>query len=194
MLKSYSAIFGQSIFDVCLNAYGALDNLFKLLQDSSGTDQGVDDAPASGQEYIYDDDLVSDQAINQAYTLSGILYATYYGTNGSSMYIVKQRPGTPIPGAPPTDNPPVNPATMLTLTSQTEFISGANGTTVIPLLDENGNSMIGKTVVSVEKEIRPLRKSEWLWNPVTGVLTLMNGAVVDKDETLFVLYTQTVTA
>lgn len=195
MLKNYKAIQGQSIFDVCLNTYGTLDNLFKLLQDSSGTAQGVDDVPASGQQYTYDDALVADQQINQAYTLSGINYATYYGGNGSSMYIVSQRPPSPGAGVPPPTTPPITPGSnMKTLVDSASFISGADGTTVITPQDKSGGSLIGYDLVYIEREIRPIRRADWVWNTVTGVLTLTNGETLDNGQELFYIYTKTITS
>lgn len=194
MQKNYNAIYGQSIFDVCLNTYGSLDDLFKLLQDSSGTNKGLNDVPASGQLYVYDDSLVADQQINQAYTLSGINYATYFGVNGSSMYIVTQRQPNPGAGTPPPTIPPPTPGSnMQTLVDSASFISGADGTTVIVPQDKNGGSLIGYDIVYIEREIRPIRRADWVWNKVTGNLTLTNGETLDKDQELFYIYTKSIT-
>jgi hypothetical protein len=191
MLKTYNAVNGQSIYDVCLNAYGSLDNLVKLLTDS-GAGQGVNDVPASRQAYIFDDSLVIDQSINQAYTLSGIRYATLLGTNGQTYYVIIQKRPKPITGEQPTVIPPVNPDDMITQVASTEFVSGANGTTVITPLDKDGNSMIGYDLVQLEKEIRPISKNNWVWNKTSGILTLTNSEVVDTGETLFILYSKIV--
>lgn len=189
MLKSYNAITGQSIYDVCLNTYGTLDLLVKLLVDSGGGN-GVDDIPASRQAYIYDDALVVDQSINQAYTLSGIIYATADGINGQTYYIIKQKQPILIKPAAPSIEPPPNPDNVMISVESTQYVSNANGTTVITPLDKSGNSMIGYEVSQLENEIRPLRSNEWSWNKVTGILTLINGAVIDSGNTLFILYTR----
>lgn len=195
MLKSYRAVNGQSIFDVCLNAYGSLDTLIKLLVDS-GAGQGVNDIPASRQEYIFDDSLVVDQSINQAYTLSGIYYATLLGTNGQTYYVIKQNPVVPVPvvGSPGPIVPPPNPATMLTQVNGTNFTSGTDGTTVITPQDKDGGSMIGVDIVQIEREIKPMLFADWVWNKTTGILTLINGQTVDKDQTLFIIYSKQVNA
>jgi hypothetical protein len=195
MLKNYSAIFGQSIFDVCLNTYGSLDRLVKLLQDS-GAGQGVNDTPASGQVYVYDDALVVDQQVNQSFLLSGLRYATLLGKNGSTYYVIKQkqprtlpRPNDPeipdetgLPG-PPNDD-------MAKVTEAANYTSNADGTTLIIPLNKDGNSMSGGLydIVQVEIEIKPLKVGDWQWNKNTGQLILLNGVVLDNTQTIFYIY------
>lgn len=195
MLKNYSAVNGQSIFDVCLNTYGTLDRLIKQLVDSGGT-QGVNDVPVSGQVYVYDDDLVADQSVNQAYLLTGVRYATVNGNNGQTYYIINQNPVVPVPGPgnPGAPVTPPNPATMLTQVSGTSFTSGADGTTVITPFDKDGNSMIGCDIVQIEKEIKPIINANWVWNKTSGILTLTNGETVDNEQTLFIIYSKQVNA
>jgi hypothetical protein len=192
MLKNYNAINGQSIFDVCLNTYGTLDLLIKQLVDS-GAGQGIDDVPVSGQVYVYDDSLVVDQAVNQAFLLTGIRYATHIGTNGQTYYIIKQNTPTVVPpGTQPPIVPPINPDDMITQVNGAQFVSGANGTTVMTLIDKDGNSMIGNDLIQIEKEIRPVVNANWVWNKSTGILTLINGETVDAGQTLFFLYSKIV--
>jgi hypothetical protein len=195
MLKNYNAVNGQSIYDVCLNTYGTLDQLIKQLVES-GTGQGVNDVPASGQVYVYDDDLVVAQAVNQAYLLTATRYATVNGTNGQTYYIINQNPAVPVPvaGNPGPPVTPPNPATMLTQVNGTSFTSGADGTTVITPFDKDGNSMIGCDIVQIEKEIKPIVNANWVWNKNSGILTLTNGETVDKDQTLFIIYSKQVNA
>lgn len=175
MLKNYKAVNGQSIFDVCLNAYGTLDLLVKLLRDSGA--QGVDDIPVSGQVYVYDDSLVVDQSVNQSYTLSGIRYATLLGNNGSTFYIT----------------PPIIDGNMNFEIASTYYISNADGTNVIIPQDKDGLSMIGYDIIQLEKEIRPIENPQppnqrWVWSKLTGTLTLTNGESIDNGQTLFILY------
>lgn len=189
MQKKYSAVYGQSNFDICLNAYGSLDNLYKLLQDS-GVDN-VNSMPASNQQFIYDDSLVENQAINQNFTLKGIKYATDIGQNGSVYYIVQQP--TPPGYTPPKPiiNPPIS-VNMFSQVSGTSYTSNADGVTIITPTDKDGNSMVGCEVVQVEKEIRPFLNTQWSWSKSTGILTLIGGTTVDDGETLFILYNKTV--
>lgn len=74
MQRNYSATNGQSNYDVALNTYGTLDLLVKLLMDS-GVDN-VDQTPVTGQQFIYDDELVGDQGVNQNYFQTPVRYAT----------------------------------------------------------------------------------------------------------------------
>lgn len=193
MLKNYKAVNGQSIFDVCLNTYGSLDYLIKQLVDS-GAGQGVDDIPSSGQIYVYDDSLVVDQAVNQAYLLTGIRYATLLGTNGQTYYIINQNQPQVVapPGSEPPIVPPVNPDDMITQVSGAQFVSGADGTVTMTLMDKDGDSMIGNDLIQIEKEIRPVINANWVWNKTTGILTLINGEVLDNGQTLFYLYSKVV--
>lgn len=179
------------MFDICLNTYGTLDRIIKQLVDSGGT-QGVNAVPASGQVFVYDDDLVADQLVNQAYLLTGIRYATINGTNGQTYYIVNQNPPKTTPEAQPPIVPPINPDDMITQVAGAQFVSGADGTTVMTLMDKDGNSMIGNDLIQVEKEIRPIINANWVWNKSTGTLTLINGDAVDNGQTLFYLYSKVV--
>lgn len=192
MLKNYSAVNGQSMFDICLNTYGTLDRIVKQLVDSGGI-QGVNAVPARGQVFVYDDDLVADQAVNQAYLLTGIRYATINGTNGQTYYIINQNTPQAIqPDAQPPIVTPPNPDDMITQVNGAQFVSGADGTTVMTLQDKDGNSMIGCDLVQIEKEIRPIINANWVWNKTSGILTLINGEALDNGQTLFYLYSKVV--
>ena len=74
MLQNYNASNGQSNYDVCCNTYGTLDLLVKLLIDS-GVDN-VDQTPVTGQQFVYDDQLIVDQGANQNYFQTPVRYAT----------------------------------------------------------------------------------------------------------------------
>jgi hypothetical protein len=192
MLKNYNAVNGQSIYDICLNTYGTLDRLIKQLVDS-GANQGVDSVPASGQVYVYDDELAIPLAVNQAFLLTSVRYATVNGTNGQTYYIINQNlPPVVPPGTQPPIVTPPNPDDMITQVNGTQFISGADGTTIITPLDKDGNSMIGCDIVQVEKEVRPIINANWVWNKTSGVLTLTNGETLDNAQVLFIIYSKVV--
>ena len=74
MIQSFSAVNGQSLFDVCLNTYGTTDLLFKLLQDNSISD--LDFTPVTGQAFAYDDSLIVDQGVQSFFNQSKVIYAT----------------------------------------------------------------------------------------------------------------------
>lgn len=73
-MQTYKAINGQSIYDVCLQTYGSLDYLFKLMQDNAFA--GLDEIVISGQEFFWDDSLVINQQVNAAFLATGQLYST----------------------------------------------------------------------------------------------------------------------
>lgn len=193
MPKKFNAQAGQSIYDVCLNTYGTFDQLVKLLRDSGN--QGVNDVPFSGQAFVYDETLVADQQVSQITALRGRVYATLATGNGSYYIINQGRPHVippPVPGGPVPPTPtPGNDDYMI---GQTQFVSSADGTTIITPVDADGNSMIGYDVIALEKEIRPIENlpsapaKKWSWSKLSGILTLLNGTVLDYGETLFILY------
>lgn len=186
MIQTYNAVDGQSNFDVCLNTYGSLDNLYKMLQDS-----GVDNVavkPASGQPFLFDDGLLAEQNITQSFLLNGVRYATSTGNYGSVYYVNQQTP--PIGYVPPSILPISNPSTMYAQANNTTYVSVADGTTIITPLDKDGNSMIGCDIVQIEKEIKPFANSQYNWNKTTGIITLLAGTTVDNGETLFIIYSK----
>lgn len=56
MIKEFKAVDMSTIYDVCLNTYGNLDLLVKLMVDNGHN--GVNEYPTAGQVYVYDDTLV----------------------------------------------------------------------------------------------------------------------------------------
>lgn len=74
MQQQFNAFNGQSLLDVCLNTYGSLDYLLKLVQDNGIANVNV--VPVSGQAFVYDDSLVIDQSTLQQTTAAGIIYCT----------------------------------------------------------------------------------------------------------------------
>ena len=56
-MKEFIAISNSTIYDVCLNTYGAIDYLVKLLVDNNITD--INTNPINGQKFLYDDTLVN---------------------------------------------------------------------------------------------------------------------------------------
>jgi len=80
-MREFVAIDGSTIYDVCLNTYGTLNRLGKLMDDNNHP--GVDTYPTAGQIFLYDENLVNiqtNQNLNQNYTVSAgsaqIKYAT----------------------------------------------------------------------------------------------------------------------
>lgn len=188
-MTPYNAIAGQSIYDVVVQTYGTIDELLKLVQDSGVPNL---DAPVvSGQGFTYDETVLTDQALNVLFQQTGIYYATDVSNYGN-VYSAVQSSGThTVPTVPPY-TPPVPPPILTDMTLSTHYTSGADGTTVIALTDENGHPITGATIVQIELEIKPLTPAQFVWNSSTSILTLQPGTQVDNGQTLFVIYSITV--
>lgn len=75
MQAEYKVQLGQSLFDVCLNTYGSLDFMYKLI-----TDNGVNNIlyqPVTGQVFTYDPALTVNPTISRTKSISDIRYSTY---------------------------------------------------------------------------------------------------------------------
>jgi hypothetical protein len=69
-MKQFTAISNSTIYDVCLNTYGTLNLLVKLMDDNSFP--GVDTYPQHGQVFVYDDSLVNvqtNQSLNMNFSI-----------------------------------------------------------------------------------------------------------------------------
>src|SRR3954447_26298775 len=107
-MQTYPAVEGQSLYDVCLNTYGSLDFLLKMLVDSGVSD--INQSPFSGQIFSFDPQLVVDQGINRQLIVTDTRYATAYSKLGSVYYTVIDQGTKGIPSNP--YNPPPNPNEM----------------------------------------------------------------------------------
>lgn len=70
MIKSFEAAANSTIYDICLNTYGTLNLLLKLMQDNKFLN--VNTYPVAGQIFLYDDTLID----NSAQMQTNIKYAT----------------------------------------------------------------------------------------------------------------------
>jgi hypothetical protein len=168
-VKTYKAVDGQSIFDVCLQTYGSLDFLMKLVGDSAF--DSINGDPYSGQQFSYDDDLIVDQLTGGS---KGSKLATLYsppavdksGSSGALTLITK----TYATGQKSFLGFPI-PTITMTYTSDTDhFTSGSDGVTSFTMA-----SWIGWDLLAVEHEIKPLRKSDYTWNKSSGLFTMLGG-------------------
>jgi len=192
-MTNYTAIAGQSIYDVCLQTYGSLDFLFKLMQDNSIAGLNVD--VLSGQKFVWDETLVVNQQLNSAFAASGINYATSSSTLGSVFFVETIQGGQIIqPNPTPTGGSGGGGGGAYSITLGTSFTSNVDNATVITPLDINGNTLVGVDIVQIEKETKPMVAADYSWNKVTGVLTLLNGNTCDQGMTLFILYSKIITA
>lgn len=197
-MRIFNAIAGQSIYDVCLQTYGSLDYLYKLMQDNGIP--GLNENVSSRQPFAWDDSLVVDQVQNAAFAASRVYYSTDMSFLGNVYYTVQRGPISNIPNQPAT---PYNPATpgsgSYIVTLNTTWTSGADGTQVITPLDINGNSLAGCDIVQIELEIKPLIPegqvgAQYVWNKALGILTLTNNTYADFGQTLSILYNKLITA
>lgn len=183
----FNAIFGQSIWDVVFNTYGNSETMSKLLQDNNVDSVNV--VPQNRQPFEWDENLVENQAVNITNTNSKIIYATSPVPNGNVLSIVQGSSGQSITNNGYTPSNP-NPATMIKYeeSSETQYVA-AGGETSVTLTE-----LIGCTIVQIEKEIRPLLKSDYLFNTNSGTITLQNGIVLGEGETLFIIKTKLITS
>lgn len=187
-MLQFTAIEGQSLWDVCLNTYGSFDNIIKLLQDNNVDNINV--SPISGQVFNWDETLVQDQAVNQRSSNSKIIYATKVLLNGSVLSIIKGGSNSTLSGTgagvPWT---PQNPGSMIKYqkTAEVQFI-GAGGETSVIL-----SELIGSSIVQITREIQPLKTADYGFNPANGQVTL-SGNPLGASETLYIIYGQIITA
>lgn len=59
-MQQFNAISNSTIYDVCLNTYGTLDYLVKLMTDNNFG--GVNNYPTNGQQFLFDETLVVDKS------------------------------------------------------------------------------------------------------------------------------------
>ena len=184
-MKTFYAVAGQSLADVCMNTYGSMDYFYKLLQDNNVTNANV--TPTSNMPFIWDETLLIDSAINQTLTLNNIKYATMPEGNGNVYFVVSNDPQN-IPQTPGGGNfPTPQHQSMYQKISSFYYTSTAeSGETVLAL-----TALQGKDIVQIEKNIQVLLPNEYIWNKTTGVLTL-NDAIF-AEEKLFILYSEMVT-
>jgi hypothetical protein len=80
-MSEFIAISNSTIYDVCLNTYGTLNLLGKLMDDNNH--EGVNTNPAQGQVFLFDENLVNvqtNQSLVQNYSIAAgenqLKYAT----------------------------------------------------------------------------------------------------------------------
>ncbi|MEI8111182.1 MAG: hypothetical protein WCH59_09355 [Chitinophagia bacterium] len=191
-MQTYKAIAGQSIYDVCLQTYGSLDYLYKLMQDNGIL--GIDQPVYSGMSFAWDDSLIVDQQLNAGFSASGQKYSTDTSSLGNVNFVVERGAIDTVPNQPSTPYTPPASSGTYQVTLSTSFTSNADGVTTITPLDINNNTLVGCDIVQIELEIKGLKKSEYSWNKTTGVLTLLGGVTCDNGMTLFILYSKMVTS
>jgi hypothetical protein len=185
-MNPYTAIDGQSIFDVALQTYGSLDYLGKLMVDSAF--DNVNTSPFSGQQFSYDPDLLQDQVIggNKAGRLA-TLYSPSPVASGpdQQLNIITKRYAT---DASRIILPPISINQMYQKSDADSYTAGTDGESIISL-----PQWIGWDVLAVEDEIKPLKKTEYAWNKSSGTLALLGGITLSQNQTLFLLFVKMTT-
>ncbi len=183
-MRTYNAIDGQSLADICMNTYGSMDFFYKLLTDNNISSANA--LPFTGQQFTWDETLVVDFVVGQTLDRNNIKYATASSGNGNTFYVVEGSPVTTPPAGGGT-NPPQPPSNMYQKTSAFFYESASTGgetTITFP-------SLQNKTILQIEKNIQPLLPSEYAWNSLTGVLTL--NEPIFADERISILYQEMIT-
>ena len=101
-MKTFSAVYGQSLADVCMNTYGSMDYFYKLLQDNNIQD--ANQLPSTNQKFVHDDTLVVDSLISRQVLSTNTIFATASSGNMNTFYIIVGDPNyvsTPSGYVPP---------------------------------------------------------------------------------------------
>ena len=174
----YKAVNGQSLLDVCLNTYGSTDYFIKLLKDNNIAN--ANQLPYTGQQFSWDETLVSDNNVQTSTANGDIIYATSSQSNNNTYYVVDGSIGSQ-PTPTPSDGSAI-PIGYYEKVSETSYTATTDGESVITLA-----SLIGKTIIEIIKEIKPMFANQWSFNTKTGVITLTSDSL-SAGESLFILY------
>lgn len=185
-MSTFNSFDGQSLFDVCLNTYGTLDYLYKLLQDSNVS--SIDAPVQTQQQFTWDSTLIFDQAIYKTTTLSNQIFATAARNNLNTYYLVVGEPGANVPSIPYTPPNNYNQPMQYQKSYSTSYTATADGEKTISL-----PQLAGKDILQIEKEIKPLKATDFTWNKTTAVLVLGDDFTMYANETLYILATEIVT-
>jgi hypothetical protein len=158
----------------------------KLLQDNGILN--IDQPVLSRQVFTWDETLVEDQQLNASFAASGTIYATDISNYGNVYSVVQRNGGQPVSPPPGQPYTPPSPSNNYQMVLSTFYTSGADGTTSMTLTDVNSNPIIGYQILQIEDEIRPLKPSQFTFNPANAQLVLLGGLALDAGQTLFILY------
>jgi hypothetical protein len=180
-MLAYPSVYGQSIWDVCLNTYGSFDYLRKLLDDNGI--ENIDQVPASGQVFNWDETISTNA--NQISSNSNVILATGMLKNSSVLSVVEENEAIGI--VFPVYNQPSNPVIgkKYEVTLETQYIAGGGETSII--LTE----LIGSSIVQLNREIQPQRAGTFTLNINTGQITFSSDPLVET-ETIYIIYTKIV--
>jgi hypothetical protein len=185
-MKNFTAISGQSIWDVCLNTYASLDLVSKLMKDNNF--DNLNAKPLSGQSFLFDDTLIPDQNVTSSIDLNRVKYSTSR-TNNGSIYSTVEGSVNSAAKAGGTVIPTTKDKVKYQQTAGASYTANVDNTTTIVFTGVPA----GASIVQVTKEIKPLKPSEYSWNPTSVTLTLV-GISLMANETLFIIWSQMITS
>jgi len=163
-MQLFKAISNTTIYDVCLNTYGTVNFLVKLLVDNNYG--SVNKYPLNEQEFIFDETLVLNP---KEITKVSEKYATRNQTVGNNINLedmyYEQNIGI-------------------------DYTAASDGETVI-IIPELANAL---RIVQLEKEIKPVLVANFSFNSPAGRINLLNGVTMSTGQTLFIIYAKLITA
>jgi len=80
-IGQYKAINGQGLFDICLQVYGTLDLLYKLIADNGIDNVNITDL--AQKVFIFDTTLIQNSALLKKNNIENVIYATQISDQGS---------------------------------------------------------------------------------------------------------------
>lgn len=179
-MLSFNSINGQSLYDICLNTYGSLDFMSKLLKDNGI--ENIEIPVPTSKEWNWDETLTMDQAVNQKATNASIYYATSAMTTGSTLAIVVNDINKVIPiGGNEIVNR--NPNNTYQQISEVQFVAIGGE------FDVDFSEIAGCDIIQITRNIQPLLTSEYVFTKATGNISL-SGDVMEVGEVLFIIYSK----
>jgi len=182
-MQQYNATNGQSYSDVCLNTYGSMDYYVKMLNDNGASPNAL---PTTGVVIDWDTNLVVDQAVYNTTTKVGVTFATHQLDTNNSFYQISGV-DNPSGGYVAPVIPSNAPTNMYYDTFETQYLA-TGGETSVTIVE-----LIGSSVVQITREIKPMLKADYSFEPTSGVITFNNGIQLNQGEELFIIYKKLIT-
>ena len=189
-MLQFNNVNGQSFIDICLNTYGSLDYLSKLLTDNGI--ESIDDVPPASKTWHWDETLVSDERANIIQTNQQIYFATSSDIAGNVLsIIVNDESNSPYQN--PWLQDVINTAPLggggtmnYMKTSDLQYTASGGETGV------TNSVLIGAEIIQITREMLPLKTSEFTFNQYAGTITLVSDTL-ETGETLYVIYNKLTT-
>jgi hypothetical protein len=181
-MLAYNSVNGQSIWDICLNTYGSIDFMSKLLIDNGI--ESIDTVLPNAMTWVWDESFSTDQKLNITNTNNNIIYATSASSRGSVLSIILNDNQSVPFNNPNILNPIiVTPPTSHTMIAEKQYIATGGESSIVFTELVNNNAEI----IQITREVQILENSEYSFNPTTGTITL-SGDTLATGEVLFIIY------